>query len=796
MAQIKYSELAANLMPFILANISGQSADAPASSATTVHDFLGPYHTLPTLSAGYVLASPASTAGAPSFRVLALSDFQTPADTRYALSGRLINAGGGLTGGGELTADVTLNVGAGTGITVGADAVNVNEGHAFSWSASHAFGAGLTVSGANTITMGGDVTLSRSAADVLALGANDSVGTSTFTSGFTGTGWRVNYSASTGYSAEFDNLVVRQQMRIYELLIHKIRSGNGSYLFAPGGRVATVTGTGPYTLTFETDHGMAVNDLARAQKFDAGLGGGVYQSNIQVTSITDTKTLVATLSSGAAPAAGFEYVRIGNTTNTSRQGGVYITADDTNAPYIYIYDGVAAFADWQSASKARTQIGKMNGSYGAGASNWGFGVGDYSSNNYLRYADDATGFVFRAGDGALFIDSDGMRMSLPSGSSLLYVPNSSIAWSTTPGTPGTEDIFIRAARSTGGVFPANSLDIYVQDTGAARQATLSIGASNATGGGGASMGFYSRGDGVDEISVVADTITLTGSTVADKINVGTATGAGTGEVRGKNSADALLGWVLDSGNTASQTAAVYFADRGTTKWATGKNASNSYIITESGVSDRMTFAAGGTITATGLMRVSRNSQAFDLVGNDHVYMGWYPDGDGGGRKAYMGFASASDNNLSIINEISGASIAIAPTGTASVLLGSATTHTVGIGTSSPQAKVHIYDTDAGVIHNWRRTGIDGTRVTIVPNGTGDCLQACSVFGIAYDSAGTAWELRGSLKSGVAAGVEQTVQVAGDGVNNIHIKVKTDGQIEVVRTAGANTWSVCMSVWWR
>lgn len=57
---------------------------------------------------------------------------------------RTITAGGGLTGGGDLSADRTLAVGAGTGIVVNADDVAVDVASAFAWTAAHTFTASST----------------------------------------------------------------------------------------------------------------------------------------------------------------------------------------------------------------------------------------------------------------------------------------------------------------------------------------------------------------------------------------------------------------------------------------------------------------------------------------------------------------------------------------------------------------------------------------------------------------------------------------------------------------------------
>lgn len=53
---------------------------------------------------------------------------------------RTLTAGGGLTGGGDLSADRTFDVGAGTGITVNADDVAVDQATAFAWMGDHSWG--------------------------------------------------------------------------------------------------------------------------------------------------------------------------------------------------------------------------------------------------------------------------------------------------------------------------------------------------------------------------------------------------------------------------------------------------------------------------------------------------------------------------------------------------------------------------------------------------------------------------------------------------------------------------------
>lgn len=71
-----------------------------------------------------------------------VNGFVIQTDGTLASTTRNITAGSGLTGGGDLTADRTINVGQGNGITVAADAVAVNEGYAFQFTGTPSFSPG------------------------------------------------------------------------------------------------------------------------------------------------------------------------------------------------------------------------------------------------------------------------------------------------------------------------------------------------------------------------------------------------------------------------------------------------------------------------------------------------------------------------------------------------------------------------------------------------------------------------------------------------------------------------------
>ena len=82
-------------------------------------------------------------------------------------------------------------------------------------------------------------------------------------------------------------------------------------------------------------------------------GDGASSENT-VMSLRD----VDKLAGSGIPEIGDEIVRIGNATDTNRQGVYYITSNDNNAPYIDILDGVTSDA---FTNKTKVRLGKLNG---------------------------------------------------------------------------------------------------------------------------------------------------------------------------------------------------------------------------------------------------------------------------------------------------------------------------------------------------------------------------------------------------------------------------------------------------
>lgn len=346
-----------------------------------------------------------------------------------------------LAGAGLTHTTGVLAVGAGNGITVNADDVALTTpGTLTATSTNSASGSHTHAITASADVTAGTSALLKSASGNLKLGTGNissTIGYTSFTSGFAGAGWQIDYGITEAAkaSATFDNLTVRGRMRVYELLIQQIRATNGSVLVSSTGNTAqvidsdddplwTVNGsqltfnganatleTTIYTLSTSSTwtstisvgndtghyHGFLVGDLIRAQRtaWNGSTFAGVYQSDLEVTGVSDLYTYqgARVSTSSDAPGVGYDFVRIGSASDADRQGVVYLTSDDDNAPFIDIVDGVAQHSQWNTAGKIRARLGRLDGITDA---EWGTldGYGLWSDNVYLTGSIYATDGIF------------------------------------------------------------------------------------------------------------------------------------------------------------------------------------------------------------------------------------------------------------------------------------------------------------------------------------------------------------------------------------------------------------------
>ena len=192
----------------------------------------------------------------------------------------------------------------------------------------------------------------------------------TFESGFAGSGFRITSGSDGKQSFTIDELNVRGSMSVYELLIHQIRATNGSLFVSSTGKItsASLHSTNTYSMSLDNGggygHSFQVGDLIRSQRFvpsTNGSGSSVFKSDLHVISVEGTGSFVGVLTGSDVPQIGYEYVRIGSTTDTDRQGSIYLTSDDDNAPFIDVADSVDAHSDFNTTGTIKTRLGKLTG---------------------------------------------------------------------------------------------------------------------------------------------------------------------------------------------------------------------------------------------------------------------------------------------------------------------------------------------------------------------------------------------------------------------------------------------------
>lgn len=186
-----------------------------------------------------------------------------------------------------------------------------------------------------------------------------SISSTSYASGFAGSGWKIDAFGN----ATFDNLTVRKSLNVFELVINKISATNGALAITDSIKIFAITETSTtYDCFIDTaDNTIAVpfrvNDLLRCQVWN-GRSIKYYLAKVISYSTGVFSIEKSTIIGAGIPEPGDEVIRFGNTTNLDRQGLLYLTASDSNAPYIDVLDGVNSD---NLAGKTKVRLGKLNG---------------------------------------------------------------------------------------------------------------------------------------------------------------------------------------------------------------------------------------------------------------------------------------------------------------------------------------------------------------------------------------------------------------------------------------------------
>ena len=207
------------------------------------------------------------------------------------------------------------------------------------------------------------------------------IGSETFSPGWLGGGWKLDYINSE-HTLTIDNLDVRGVFTAREFIINQLQVQNGNLLVSSSGKVDTViTSTYPPYFIVEnaTNHGVApftTNDLIQCQVVDPN--GTTFDANgnvastkflmkrliYRVTGVVGLKVYYTSIFDGPSNVGVIEkgdlFVRIGNTTNTTRQGMVGIYADEQYSPFIKITNSIDSWTASKNINNLKVQLGRLH----------------------------------------------------------------------------------------------------------------------------------------------------------------------------------------------------------------------------------------------------------------------------------------------------------------------------------------------------------------------------------------------------------------------------------------------------
>ncbi|MCC8188386.1 MAG: collagen-like protein [Bacteroides sp.] len=236
-----------------------------------------------------------------------------------------------------------------------------------------------------------------------------------FLSGAAGHGWEIGERSNGKYCLEIDDIVVRNTMTVFELLISKIRAVKGALAITQAsGKIGSVWDDEEnYYITIEDEMTFVPYDWIRCQRFS-------HEQRLYHVMVYEVEGNVIVIpkyefdDQPSRPQAGDELVQFGNRIDKHRQSAIYLHADENGIPAVDVMMGITS-KDWSKCVKMR-----MGGGLPDAPSDWN---GLYCENGTIKAVDedqneiymlrpDGSGFVARGnirwdaeGNGAIFNDA-------------------------------------------------------------------------------------------------------------------------------------------------------------------------------------------------------------------------------------------------------------------------------------------------------------------------------------------------------------------------------------------------------
>ncbi len=187
-----------------------------------------------------------------------------------------------------------------------------------------------------------------------------------FVPGFTGEGAKLYKDEAGNWTLECDIVTVRKMMKVFELIIQKIRSVNGALVISQSNsKVVEVTEDGEYyVLEFGDDQPtFQAHDLVRHQVFS---GNEVEYYWVEIDRAEGSKVwILKSEFNGVVPKQDDELVQMGNTQNVARQSLIYLSAEEGSPQNEGLgeYSSLPATVDDETQTIHTIYSGTVDGKY-------------------------------------------------------------------------------------------------------------------------------------------------------------------------------------------------------------------------------------------------------------------------------------------------------------------------------------------------------------------------------------------------------------------------------------------------